>query len=164
MGNDQSSSRHEPKPSAAPTKSALSRSRSVRANANGLEKSQIENNKFLRPNNSLLKQSMPYNMHGVSSVDPFSSANAGGVDSPQWGWYINTTPPTPEVYYRPHKTRKPDPSRKQDSSSDTSEATAATEVSSGTTPGSSAHPNPVFQNLQDNKNKAAHMGWPSVPL
>lgn len=157
MGNEQSTL-HQPKPAdEQPVRSAMSRSRSIKSNANRLEKSQMDN-KYLpsshRPNNSLLKQTMPYTTH--HGVEPFSSGT-GGYESPQWGWYINTTPPTPEMYYsRPTKSVKPD------LSSETSQASSSGEASIATI-GNSHHPNPVFQGLQD-KHKASPMGWPSVPL
>lgn len=150
MGNDQSKPpKHEPKQSAEmPIRSAMSRSRSVRSGANCLEES---SEKFPLP--SAKEQ---------YTVDPFSSGTSG-IDSPQWGWYINTTPPTPEMYYsRPQKSRKPD------STSDTSEASTITAF-----PPSSVtvndqqlpkyHPNPVFRGLQDN-NRSVPLDWPSVPL
>jgi hypothetical protein len=79
-----------------------------------------------------------------------SSGSAEGVESPQWGWFLRTTPPTPQMYGRYHQR------------SDASMASASNDSSSTSTlPGS--HPNPVFQGLQD-KQKANAMGWSSVPL
>jgi hypothetical protein len=101
--------------------------------------------------NAGLMPTMPYRSH---TVEPFSSASASGVESPQWGWYTNITPPTPEMYYsRPH--------RKQASTSDSSAMstdTGHTESSSGTVPG--AQPNPIFRGLQDrNRTAVVPMGW-----
>jgi hypothetical protein len=158
MGTEQSSL-HEPKPpDEQPVRSAMSRSRSVRSNANSLEKSQMDG-RYLpsnhRPKNSLLKPAVAYTMH--HGVEPFSSGtNTGGYDSPQWGWYTNLTPPSPEMYYS-----RPTKSLKAGSTSDTSEASSAAEVFIA--PTGHSLPNPVFQGLQD-KHKAAPMGWPSVPL
>ena len=79
-----------------------------------------------------------------------SSGSAEGVESPQWGWFLRTTPPTPQMYGRYHQ------------KSDGSMASTATDASTSTVPGS--HPtNPVFQGMQD-KQKAIPMGWSSVPL
>jgi hypothetical protein len=154
MGNEQSAL-HEPKHALhQPVRSAMSRSRSIRADANRLEKTQTET--LFGKQSGFVKQN--------KLVEPFSSGNSG-IESPQWGWYINTTPPTPEMYYaRPQKSRKPD------SSSDTLETSSAAGSSAATMDGSSMssivgpnpaykhHPNPVFQNLQ-NKHKAQPIGW-----
>ena len=159
MGNQQSIA-HEPKPlSEQPKRSALMRSRSFRNGTHadaGLVAPRLNDK-------SLLKHSLPYTMqHGHGIVEPYSSGT-GGEWSPQWGWYINTTPPAPDIYYssRPGKSRKPD------STSNTSQGTASTESSSLSTScnsGDHSLPNPVFQGLQD-KNRAAPLGWhPSVPL
>jgi len=162
MGNHQSSL-HEPKPlTEQPKRSAMMRSRSFRNGTQPNPNIMLPTAATRLNNNSLLKQTLPYNMqHGHGVVEPYSSG-AGGEQSPQWGWYINTTPPTPDIYSsRPHKARKPD------STSDTSQGTATTESSTMSTscnPGDHSLPNPVFQGLQD-KNRAAPMGWhPSVPL
>ena len=158
MGNEQSSL-HEPKPlSEQPKRSALMRSQSFR-NGTHADASLVAPTRL--NDNSLLKHSLPYTMqHGHGSVEPYSSGT-GGEWSPQWGWYINTTPPAPVYSSRPVKARKPD------STSDTSQGTASTESSSSSTsynPGDHSLPNPVFQGLQD-KNRAAPLGWhPSVPL
>jgi hypothetical protein len=148
MGNDQSSI-HEPKPaSEQPIRPALVRSRSIRSDANNLEKSQIEK-KYLQSNPHR------YTMH-PQNVEPYSSGT-NGYESPQWGWYINTTPPSPEMFHvtRNMKSRKP-----SDSTSVTSETSRASSIS---TVGGNTLPNPVFQCLQD-KHKATPTGWPSVPL
>jgi hypothetical protein len=161
MGNEQSSL-HEPKKlDMQPARSALSRSSSIRSDANALERAQIDGRYITsnRPHSSLLKQqSMPVTMHHHLGVEPYSSGT-GGYESPQWGWYINTTPPSPEMYHssRPTKSRKGSGT----STSDTSEAKGETCSTVNTT--GNAYPNPVFQGLQD-KHKAAPMGWPSVPL
>ncbi|GKY97498.1 hypothetical protein MPSEU_000708000 [Mayamaea pseudoterrestris] len=80
-----------------------------------------------------------------------SSGSAEGVESPQWGWFLRTTPPTPQMYSRFHQ--KSDTSMASQNSNDSS--------STSTVPGS--HPNPVFQGMHD-RHKAAPMGWSSVPL
>lgn len=151
---------HEPKPChEQPTRPSLVRSRSIRSDANNLMNSQIDN-KFLptnphRPNKPLMKHhTMPYPMHH-QTVEPYSSGT-NGYDSPQWGWYINTTPPSPEMFHTSrNKARKG-----VDSSSDTSDISRDSALT--TISGNNA-PNPVFQCLQD-KHKATPAGWPSVPL
>ena len=159
MGNQQSSL-HEPKPlSEQPKRSAMMRSRSFRQGMHADPNLPVPTR---LSNSSLLKQSLPYTMqNGHGFVEPYSSGG-GGDWSPQWGWYINTTPPTPDMYSsRPHKAHK------RESTSDTSQGTASTESSTLSTslnPGDHSLPNPVFQGLQD-KNRAAPLGWhPSVPL
>ena len=168
MGNQQTSL-HEPKPlTEQPKRSALSRSRSFRGGsaANSMPDSS-SSSRLLNNNNSLLKQTLPYNVqqqHGAF-VEAFSSGT-GGEQSPQWGWYINTTPPTPDIYSsRPHKTARS--STTCDTSQTSTAATESSTMSSLSTcnPGDRhSQPNPVFQEMQD-KNRAAPMGWhPSVPL
>ena len=149
MGNEQSSI-HEPKLHEQPARPALIRSRSIRADANNLTKPAA--NPY-RPKPILKHHSMPY----PQTVEPFSSGT-NGYESPQWGWYINTTPPSPEMFYssRNNKIRKG-----TGSTSDTSEMSRDSVLSNAS--GNNAYPNPVFQCLQD-KHKARPAGWPSVPL
>lgn len=179
MGNNQSTT-HEPNPpDEQPVRSALSRSRSVRSDANWIseQSSQIENkylssNVYSRPtnnSNTLLKHhhpTMPYNNNGV---EPFSSGT-GGYDSPQWGWYINTTPPSPDMYFtaggRPTKSMKISGLSIPSDVSSGGDSTASSQLiqSSMVTGSSNAHPNPVFQCLQDKHKAAPMVAWPSVPL
>ena len=160
MGNEQSSI-HEPKPCyEQPARPSLIRSRSIRSDANNLTKPHVDN-KYLptnphRPSKPVLKHhhTIPY---PAQTVEPFSSGT-NGYESPQWGWYINTTPPSPEMFYssRNIKSRKG-----KDSTSDASEITRDPVLS--TVSGNITYPNPVFQCLQD-KHKATPASWPSVPL
>lgn len=154
MGNEQSAvPAHEPNPREVPVRSAMSRSRSVRCGADRLEQDSV------KPPSSQQQQQQ---QQSYPMVDPFSSGTSG-IDSPQWGWYINTTPPTPEMYYsRPHKSRKPD------SSSDTSEAST---IAMPPPDGNDAltfpkyRPNPIFRGLQDkDRDRSVPLDWPSVPL
>ena len=158
MGNEQSTTIHEPLPaSEQPIRPALVRSRSIRADANALVKAQHLENKFIpshRPKTHVKHHSMPFPSSSQAS-EPYVSGTNGGYDSPQWGWYINTTPPSPEMF---HSSRAMKASRKPtDSTSDTS-TSEMSQLSIG-----NSMPNPVFQILQD-KHKAAPTGWPSVPL
>jgi hypothetical protein len=52
-----------------------------------------------RHNPSRCIPSMPPSVKGSCTASASASAsNKGGYISPQWGWYITTTPPTPEYY------------------------------------------------------------------
>lgn len=81
-----------------------------------------------------------------------------GNFSPQWGWYISTTPPTPEKYYAaPHTGKKPTKTseKKLDNVPETKPA---------------EHPAPVFHHsnpspvFKKGGVPSATMGWPTVPL
>ena len=90
-----------------------------------------------------------------------STASKGplpGNFSPQWGWYISTTPPTPEKYYAaPHTGKKPTKTseKKLDNVPETKPA---------------EHPAPVFHHSKPSPVfkkggvPSATMGWPTVPL
>jgi len=82
-----------------------------------------------------------------------TSTTSEGEASPQWGWYINTTPPTPEMYHsRP-------PKKRQVTSDDPPSIPNATIKSH-----SAVQPNKVFEDLQK-KNRGKPMGWSiGVPL
>ena len=84
-------------------------------------------------------------------VPPSASSVDGEIESPQWGWFLRTTPPTPQMY-QSHS--------KHPSTGDSSLASTGTASSTSTVP--TAHPNPVFQGLQDNTRHA--MDWSGVPL
>lgn len=146
--------RHEPKPSMEPAKSALSRSRSVRDNASSL----VDRSCDGRPSHYMPK-SITRRSHGgiiMPGMSRKSEVNSSGVDSPQWGWYINTTPPTQEVYGRniPKQVETSDYSVSTGATTDTSFASTSVVVV--------GEPNPIFQNLRE-KHKIP-MGWPSVPI
>jgi len=148
MGNEQSI-RHEPTTlhsttptSTKPVRSAIRRSRSVRSEADSMVSSQDTLRYMPKMNGSGNGLVMP--------TRPYGNDHTGnGVESPQWGWYINTTPPTPEMYHShssiSHKMMM-EPSQK---------------VSPRAAPDVKGHQNHVFQNLQD---KAPQIGWPSVPI
>lgn len=148
MGNeqstrlDQSSSSTSSAASASikPVRSAMRRSRSLRSTGGGnLEALQDRTRyipKMTRAENSLIMPTRPYG----------SDPSGNGVDSPQWGWYTNITPPTPEMYY---------------SQSSSGKLAKTQEVTSATTAEAKPQHNQVFQNLQGTKGP---MGWPSVPI
>jgi hypothetical protein len=154
MGNAQSV-RHEPSPYHAatttngpkPKKSLLRRSRSIRSSADegaGLEPSTNEKTRYIPKMNQseggLIMPSRPYGSNPPS-----------GVESPQWGWYINTTPPTPDMYQSPNGKFSKQANRQGCSSQP---------IQSQHMDGGACH-NQVFQNLQ-NANRP--MGWTSVPI
>lgn len=142
---------------------SMTRSRSVRAEAHCMAKLGDENRSepsYLprgldKAHNGIIMPTMPY------GIDPTNSTGAGsldGQDSPQWGWFLRTTPPTPQMYHsRPPTTT----TLKHHSTSDSTSSTSTDVSSASTLPGS--QPNPVFQGFQD-KHKTAPMGWSSVPL
>jgi len=81
-----------------------------------------------------------------------------GNFSPQWGWYISTTPPTPEKYYAaPHTGKKP--TKTSENKLDNVPETKPAE-----------HPAPVFHHsnpspvFKKGGVPSATMGWPTVPL
>jgi hypothetical protein len=130
---------------------AMPRSRSVHASANGLESTQDEGPRYLpkglnRSHNGVIMPTRPSGAGGTSA--------AGGIESPQWGWYINinTTPPTPDMYHSGSRALQ----KKQDSSAKASESPSSAAATSH-------QPNRIFQDLQE-KRQGAYMGWSSVPL
>lgn len=155
MGNEQSTRAFEPKKvstissnaDAKPIKSAMRRTSSVSEDASSLES-----------NNG--KRYLPKGLGGGHSGlvmptkpgDMAAGGPAGGVGyhSPEWGWYINTTPPTPEMYHSQYSSTR----GKLPSSKDGVQA-----------PGQSCGvpmtgPPAAFTAPA----KTAAMGWPSVPL
>lgn len=163
MGNDQSV-RHEPPSTgngssnamAKPIKSAMTRSTSIRSHSLAMGSPGLEEkdrkirylpNGLDRAHNGLI---MPTRPMGMGGNDP----NGNGIESPQWGWYINTTPPTPEMYHSRSSLKKSDHSAASAASSD-----AAASYGNPSTRG----PNRVFQGLKAGSNRPT-VGWPSVPL
>lgn len=168
MGNEQSV-RHDPPPASLgsqsgltkPIKSAMTRSNPIRTHvlagdaattaAGGSEEKEHKirylPNGLDKAHNGLI---MPTRPMGSSDL------HGGGIESPQWGWYTNITPPTPEMYN----------SRSSLKHSDKSDHSTVSAASSDT-----AHfeqpvirgPNRVFQGLKAGSNRPP-VGWPSVPL
>jgi hypothetical protein len=98
---------------------------------------------------------MPTRPFGGGPRDPT------GQSSPQYGWYVNITPPTPEMYYSRHY--KPGLGIERDSDFSTgSSAGSAASSAADSVAAATRGPNRVFQNLKGS-NKPP-MGWPSVPL
>jgi hypothetical protein len=162
MGNAQITSRERHNPlsvseasSSQGERASLARTNSIPANASGLEPKQDETARYLpkgmnRSNTGVIMPSRPHDFGGPST--------AGGIESPQWGWYINTTPPTPDMYHSGIRPLQ----KKQDSSANASQASSGTMASESST-ATSHQPNRIFQEMQD-KRKGAAMGWASVPL
>lgn len=183
MGNEQSGCRHEPPPAgpegsiaAKPIKSAMTRSQSIRSNHNNGIMGDLEAATTTTGSGSsshgdsqqrryIPKMDrahhggliMPTRPMGTTSAADHHSKSAG-VESPQWGWYINTTPPTPEMYHSRSSMFKHNHSN---SSSDYSFTSTTASTSSDVSQYQA--PNRVFQGLKASSNKP-HMGWPSVPL
>jgi hypothetical protein len=131
---------------------------SVHANASGLESTTPdETTKYLpkgmnRSNkNGVVMPSGPSVSGGPSPAD--------GIESPQWGWYISITPPTPDIYHR--GSRQP-LYKKQDSSANASQASSDTAASESST-ATSHQPNRIFQEMHSKRKYGASMGWSSVP-
>ncbi|KAL3912480.1 MAG: hypothetical protein SGILL_006866 [Bacillariaceae sp.] len=102
---------------------------------------------------------------GGASINMPSFSHGGGASpgyvSPEWGWYINTTPPTPEMY---HSQSSFGPSSKL-TRTDASGAPTfpfASQNAAAKTSSAKPHHNQVFQNLQSNMTQ--NMGWTSVPI
>jgi len=145
MGNQQSLRHHANTRDGGPAdRSTVKRSRSIR--------SHLENN-TRPPEKSFLPKGIEQQHHGIVMPSrPYGAdaSNSGGVDSPLWGWYVRTTPPTPEMYYSR-------PPKKYSSSTDTSSRSSDGSIDE------TAQPNRVFKGLPSN-NKDAPMAFPSVPL
>jgi hypothetical protein len=152
MGNEQSvgleqlsSSSNSGAVQPKPVKSAFRQSRSVRSDA-------VSNHGTSQDVNGrpryLPKMSVRNEKNGgiIMPTRPFGDPAGNGVESPQWGWYTNITPPTPD-YSHPSRISLP---RKSD-------LTSAPFPVDG-----KPHHNHVFQSLQGTK--APMQGWTSVPM
>jgi hypothetical protein len=145
MGNEQSVI-HQPSPYHAVTsttapKSVMRRSRSIVAQADDMGPTTKDNTRYIpkmnrTESNGLIMPTRPYG----------ADLSGNGVESPQWGWYITTTPPSPDLY--------------NSHASKTSKPGTNAPLPTVQQPPKSCH-NQVFQNLQNSK---APMGWTSVPI
>lgn len=114
MGLSQSQSTlHEPTSNDAslPVKSAMRRSRSTNANRNLLHIHNADSSDSATLATSATSSSTDHRSSCCSETSIASNggsyANTGGCGkkgsngyiSPQWGWYVSTTPPTPEMYH-----------------------------------------------------------------
>jgi hypothetical protein len=148
MGNQQSVVTHEPQHTASsssvvgnqPMKSAMKRSRSMRKEPGALNKVGTD-------------QTLRYVPKGLSAVNGGiiypthpNAHGAPGYASPEgWGWYITTTPPTPDMYQSYSSNKQPKKSVSHSSASATRTGTLT---------------NPAFKTGPPN----SAIGWPSVPL
>lgn len=175
MGNDQSIP-YDPSPYSStaasaprPAKSAIRRSRSVRQVANenlSSQDSAAAATRYMpnmnRAGNGLVMPSRPYggSSNHAPHGDPSAPNGASLEMSPQWGWYINTTPPTPEMYHSSSSS-----SSRLIRPADTRGVPGAPHFAQqdGSSTGMDGRrcQNHVFQTLQSSN---APMGWTSVPI
>lgn len=135
--------------SSKPVKSAMKRSRSIKTNAVSVERGGNDPSKLVPKGfgggpNGLVMPTKPYG----------SDATNSGAVSPEWGWYLNITPPTPEMYHASRhskKTGKDTTTAVQQPGASQKQTENATEITPLT--------NPAF-----GRSKMAAVGWPSVPL
>lgn len=172
MGNNQSIP-YEPSPysiatssAAKPSKSAMRRSRSVRNEANGLqhnlpsEDSTATAKRFMpnmnRAGNGLIMPTGPYGASKNKALAHGEPALSSEM-SPQWGWYINTTPPTPEMYHSgSNRLQRHVDVQGAPLAPHSTQLGASSAIADGR-----RCQNPVFQTLQSSN---APMGWTSVPI
>ena len=147
MGNQQTSEMHEPQHTASasvgaaqPMKSSVKRSRSMRKVNGTLTNAKVGNDPALR--------FMPKGIsagHGgiIYPTHPNAQSSAGYISPEGWGWYITTTPPTPDMYHHSSK-----------------QAKKSSAHSCATSKRPTTLTNPAFKT----GGQKTAMGWPSVPL
>ena len=175
MGNEQSSHHYDHKVSPytsvtgsfhKPTKSALRKSKSSRyeshdlsshdeKNTAGTPSRYIPNMNPRTAGNGLILPTRPYGMNRYTS-----GGSNGSEMSPQWGWYINTTPPTPELYHSRSTVKSSPPSAT--TRVDTRKTMQASNLSGARD--AKACQNQVFQNLQNSTKTNRMGGWTSIPI
>jgi hypothetical protein len=180
MGNEHSVE-HEQNPYSAATwngerkqgssSSSMRRSRSVRQDANGLllvENRQSSQHSSLSSNSTRYIPKMNRAGNGLVMPRPHGAPVAadqnahpivnGSEMSPQWGWYINTTPPPREMF----QSRSRSFGNKMILTEGKNGAAAPSSYSSNVSSidGKRCH-NQIFQNLQSSNTP---MGWTSVPI
>jgi len=183
MGNEQSMSHHEHNISPyssvngsfhKPTKSAMRKSRSIRDEAHKLSDQDrntagsvsryIPNMNPRTVGNGLIIPTRPYGRH--TSVDTKMLGSNGSEMSPQWGWYINTTPPIPELYHSRSTSQLLSSQKHQliqsDAISNVTQASSTRLISSNG--GGKSCQNQVFQNLQNSTKTNPMGGWTSIPI
>ena len=87
-----------------------------------------------------------------------STAVSGGHISPQWGWYISTTPPPLEKYSDPKHAKN-----KLKQKIGTNADLKISEVPASFTKFSSNPSMPVFKKTLNGQGRT-HMDWSSIPL
>mmetsp|Transcript_25641 Transcript_25641/g.38104 ORF Transcript_25641/g.38104 Transcript_25641/m.38104 type:complete len:192 (-) Transcript_25641:728-1303(-) len=85
-----------------------------------------------------------------------TSGTSGGYVSPQWGWYISTTPPTPEMYN--HSSGQPKKWLQ------TKSTVTPVDNSVSVTVHDHSAVQPVFTKGVKGVGRTPGLGWPSVPL
>mmetsp|Transcript_19095 Transcript_19095/g.53188 ORF Transcript_19095/g.53188 Transcript_19095/m.53188 type:complete len:186 (+) Transcript_19095:285-842(+) len=185
MGNQQSTLHHDPNSNPyssatsslqRPTKSAMRKSRSVRHEAGGLSHQDritsvgasryIPNMNPRTAGNGLIMPTRPYGGH--PSVENKTHGPSNAEMSPQWGWYINTTPPTPELYHKRSSSCSSALNKQQqtvnfDSNTNGTQKSSATPAASNTIDAKSCQ-NQVFQDLQNSTKRNPMGGWTSIPI
>ena len=148
MGNQQTSATHEPQHNVTsslvavqPIKSSVKRSRSMRK-VNGSLSMPAGNDPSLR----FIPKGLSAGHGGIiypTHPNAQSKTTPGYVSPDGWGWYITTTPPTPDMYHHSSKHTKKN-----------------TIHNPATSRRPTALTNPAFKT---GSQKTA-VGWPSVPL
>jgi len=109
-----------------------------------------------RAHNGIIMPTRPYGSN--------SATTSGGEASPQWGWYINMTPPTPEMYQCRSLSQSP---KKQQIISDglpSIKSEGIINAHSAAPLAEFGQPNKVFEDLQK-RNREKQIGWSTgVPL
>jgi hypothetical protein len=105
-----------------------------------LESTQDEPGRYLpkmmhRFNTGVIMPSKPYGCGGASTV--------GGIESPQWGWYISISPPTTDMHHCGSRTL-------HTSSANTSQVSSGMAVSESST-ATSHQPNRIFKDIHNRK-------------
>ena len=151
-----------------PTKSAMRKSKSSLHDSNGMADQDeptpgasryIPNMNPRTAGKGIIMPTRPY--AGRYTPGDNKMLGSSGTESPQWGWYINTTPPTPELYH----------SR---SGSSLNSATIPKNHLTKVGPNSPTRTarnsdakscqNQVFQNLQNSTKANPVAGWTSIPI
>mmetsp|Transcript_13692 Transcript_13692/g.32085 ORF Transcript_13692/g.32085 Transcript_13692/m.32085 type:complete len:175 (+) Transcript_13692:152-676(+) len=174
MGNEQSSINHEHNrspyssvigSSPKPTKSAMRKSSRHQAHRlpdhdlNTRERpSYIPHMNPRTAGKGFIIPSKPFSKH-ISIENKMIGSN-GSEMSPQWGWYINTTPPTPELYHSRSTSQSLSSSNSHQNNylmkGEETELTSARQCDS--------FQNKVFQNLQNSTKTNGIGGWTSIPI
>ena len=178
MGNEQSSMNHEHNrspyssvtgSSQKPTKSAMRKSSRHQAHElpdrdrNSVGRSRYIPHMIPRTaGNGFIIPSRPFGKH--TSIENNMLCSNGSEMSPQWGWYINTTPPTPELHHS-RSTSQPllssDTQQNDHLIEGDQMSLTGTILCEG---GNKSCQNQVFQNLQNSTKTKCMGGWTSIPI
>jgi len=163
MGNEQSMKREPSSASslvtnvasshAKPIKSAMKRSHSVREGPS----------RDSSGNSGLVPKGFGGAPQGglVVPTRPFGDETNCAYTSPEWGWYANLTPPTPEMYASSRSLKNHEKATSRNDVASTSTILLQQQQQQQrTTPHPSPLSNPAFH--KGGRSNCAH--WPSVPL